>query len=67
MNRETPKNIQEAISNGLNDGLGKPPSEVVIAIEREVKDFLAQKACSKDIELDRAFRLFCTKIFGGTL
>ncbi len=62
--RILPVSITEAIENGIRDGLGKHKSLRAREIENNIKDFIANKACSKDIELDRAFRIFFAKIFG---
>ncbi len=63
----TPKTLTEAISNGLNEGIGKTHPEVVISIELAVRDYLANKAFSRDLELDRAFKIFFDKVCNKTI
>ncbi len=66
MNR-TPETLTEAISNGLKEGMGKTHVEVVISIELAVRDYLANKAFSRDLELDRAFKIFFDKVCNKTI
>lgn len=67
MTKGTPLTMREAIENGFTMAMTKPVSEAPAIIELHIRDYVANKAYSKDIELDRAFRIFFIKLFGGKL
>lgn len=62
-NKGTPKSLEQAISNGLEEYGFVNNSKLTGYVLKHVRDFISQKAIAKDLATDQTIKKFFYKIF----
>lgn len=63
LSKGTPKTIEEAIANGLEEYGFYNNDKIAKFVMRHVKDFIAQKTCHRDEEMEKGMLELFNKVF----